>query len=364
MRVLAAVALACNLAAWGQTKPLQLARPVAPPAARARDVSIDDYRRHLSELIVLVNDCVRQRNLDACDPMRVGPDDRIPLSDTANAPRRLVRYGWLRVLLSAASEPDGPKAKPASNQDQPPVDPELVPLPPPGKLLDTARMRLAADLAATESKSSSATDHTAERKAMQQVLARKEFSDLNQPEAGPSLGEQLNSWLNHLFANADNWRARAQWIGQVLVWGFIAAVCIGLAWYLIQSERRRRIRLVPELHAPAPGAPSARGWQHWLDDAHTAAAAGRFREAVHFVYWAAISRLESRRLWPAERARTPREYLALLAPEDVRQTDLAALTGSFERIWYGGRAAAEPDYRYAEQLATALIGAKGEAGAR
>ncbi len=55
------------------------------------------------------------------------------------------------------------------------------------------------------------------------------------------------------------------------------------------------------------------------------------------------------------RARTPREYLALVAPEDPRKPGLATLTGSFERTWYGGRAAAEGDYRQAEQLATALI---------
>jgi hypothetical protein len=34
---------------------------------------------------------------------------------------------------------------------------------------------------------------------------------------------------------------------------------------------------------------------------------------------------------------------------------LATLTGSFERIWYGGRAAGEGDYRKAEALAEGLI---------
>ena len=110
----------------------------------------------------------------------------------------------------------------------------------------------------------------------------------------------------------------------------------------------------PEM-GPAAGAASARDWQLWLEDARQAAAAGLWREAIHFVYWAAISRLESRRLWPADRARTPREYLALVAPEDPRKPSLATLTGSFERTWYGGRAAAESDYRRAEQLAAALI---------
>jgi hypothetical protein len=80
-----------------------------------------------------------------------------------------------------------------------------------------------------------------------------------------------------------------------------------------------------------------------------------WREAIHLVYWAAIARLESRRLWPADRARTPREYLALIAPEDPRRAGLAALTGSFERTWYGGRAAIENDYRQAEAIAASLI---------
>src|ERR1035441_9342535 len=77
-------------------------------------------------------------------------------------------------------------------------------------------------------------------------------------------------------------------------------------------------RLVPESDGPAVGAASARDWQLWLADARRAAAAGQWREAIHFVYWAAISRLESKRLWPADRARTPREYLSLVAAEDPR----------------------------------------------
>jgi hypothetical protein len=123
----------------------------------------------------------------------------------------------------------------------------------------------------------------------------------------------------------------------------------------MQLERRWRIRLIPESDGPAAGAASARDWQLWLADARRAAAAGQWREAIHFAYWASISRLESRRLWPADRARTPREYLALVAADDPRKPLLATLTRSFERVWYGGRAAAESDYRKAEALADALI---------
>ena len=119
---------------------------------------------------------------------------------------------------------------------------------------------------------------------------------------------------------------------------------------------------MPDNTGPAAGAASARDWQLWLEDARRAAAAGLWREAIHFVYWASISRLESRRLWPADRARTPREYLALVAPEDPRKAGLAQLTGSFERTWYGGRAAGESDYQHAEELAKALISGGSNAG--
>jgi hypothetical protein len=129
-------------------------------------------------------------------------------------------------------------------------------------------------------------------------------------------------------------------------------------------ERRWRIRLTPDLDRPAPGAASARDWQLWLDDARNAATAGLWREAIHFLYWAAISRLESRRLWPADRARTPREYLALVAPEDARKPGLSQLTSTFERFWYGGRDAGEDDYKHAEDLASSLIAGGAPAGNR
>ncbi|HUX44591.1 MAG TPA: DUF4129 domain-containing protein, partial [Terracidiphilus sp.] len=106
-------------------------------------------------------------------------------------------------------------------------------------------------------------------------------------------------------------------------------------------------------------AASARDWQLWLKDAEAAAAAGRWREAIHCVYWAAISRLEQKRLWPADRARTPREYLALVGEEDARRAGLAQLTRSFEHTWYGGKAASKGDYEQAEALATGLMGAGG-----
>jgi hypothetical protein len=190
---------------------------------------------------------------------------------------------------------------------------------------------------------------------MKQVLAGRDFRNLDEFTPKDTILEKLGNWLNHLFASAAQFSAHAAWVGRVIVWGFILAVCLGLAWGLLQLERRWRMRPAPESGSFSTGAASAREWQLWLKDARQAADAGQWREAIHFLYWAAISRLESRRLWPADRARTPREYLALVAPEDPRRAGLATLTGNFERTWYGGRAAGERDFRNAEELASALI---------
>jgi hypothetical protein len=335
--------------------PISAPTPAQSPG-RWRDASPDDYRKHLGELVTLVDACAKARDLKNCDPLLVGQDDRVPLGTGANPERRLVRFGWLRVLFSKAEEPDQPAAQPdhatknASSsgdaQSPPPVTSDL---------LKEAKERLAADLAQTNLLAPVARAHGLERATMAEVLAGRDFRDLEQPSVRDSLIEKVNNWLNRLLESAARLRAGSAWIGRLLVWGFVLAVCVALVWALLQLERKWRVRLVPEDRSPAPGAPSARNWQLWIEDAQRAAASGLWREAIHLVYWAVIARLESRRMWPADRARTPREYLALIAPEDPRRASLAALTGSFERTWYGGRAAVENDYRRAEAIASSLI---------
>ena len=339
----------------GAVSPLPLTS-ATPPSGRWRDASLDDYRKHLGELTSLVQSCAKARDLKNCDPLLVGPDDRIPFGNDANAGRRLVRYGWLRVLFSKAEEPDE-AAAPSNPSIKNPSGPAAAqPLPPTtSRLLQQAEQRLTADLAQATAAPSAASAHSLERETMAQVLAGRDFRDLQQPTVRDSMLEKVGGWLNHLLESATRLRARSAWIGRLVVWGFILGVSVALVWALLQLERRWRIRLVPEGRVPAPNAPSARNWQLWLEDARRAAASGMWREAIHLVYWAAIARLESRRLWPADRARTPREYLALIAPEDPRRAGLAALTGSFERTWYGGRSAAESDFRRAEAIAASLI---------
>lgn len=339
--------------------------PSAPSTARAHDVSMDDYRQHLAALSSLVDACAKERNIKNCDPALVGPDDRVPIANSSRTDQRLVRYGWLRLLFAKAQDPDLPEVKATAKkssdagakttiQDQPPTS----------QLLRDAKLRLEADLAQTNAQVAPVASHTQERAMLQQVLSEREFRGLQQTSVRESVLEKLGNWLNRLFESAANLKARSAWIGRALVWGFILGVCVALVYSLLRLERRWRVQLSQENTQPAPGAASARDWQLWLEDARKAAASGLWREAIHFVYWAAISRLESRRLWPADRARTPREYLALVAHEDPRKPGLSQLTSTFERFWYGGRPAAESDYKNAEILASSLISGGAPSGPR
>jgi hypothetical protein len=352
----------CAIAAFPALGHSQVADPATQTASTGRDASIAEYRQHLQTLTTIVNACAKARDTKTCDPALVGPDDRVPLGEGAQAERRLIRYDWLRALLAMAQEKDQAAKPDAVAQAVPAFASARPPKRTTTELLQDAETRLAHDLAQVDRQAAPVAAHSQERDAMAKVLAGREFRNLEEPSARDTILEKIGNGINRFFERVARFSGRSPWIGLLVKWGFLGAVCVGLVWGLIQLERRWRIRLVPSQEGPAPGAASARDWQLWLEDARRAAAAGRLREAVHFVYWASISRLESRRLWPADRARTPREYLALVALEDPRKAGLATLTGSFERIWYGGRAAAEGDYRAAEQLASALIDIRGAVG--
>ena len=311
---------------------IAFAQKIPPPTSQvpvqADDVSIDSYQQHLVRLEAALDDCAKGRDGKACDPALIGHDDRVSISVGSMAQRRVVRYGWLRVLFQKAATKDESGGKRKSDSKAA-TDGETGPST--AELLKNAKTRLEQDLAHSRAPITAPADHATERAVMREVLAGKEFRNLQEQTVQDSVLEKFARWLNHIFASVGFLKARSAWIGRVLVWGFILGVCVALVYSLIRLERRWRVRLTPDDdQMPAPGAASARDWQLWLEDA--------------------------RRLWPADRARTPREYLALVADEDPRKSGLSQLTRTFERFWYGGRAAAEDDYTAAERLATGLIG--------
>jgi hypothetical protein len=373
---LAHLASVVVLAALVVAPPAHAAAPAAQAETNAREAMLAEYRRHLVELNGVVAACAKARDTKSCDAALAGQDDRVPLSNAPNAERRLVRYEWLRVLLTQAQKKDEVQvagkdktpAKPTVQAQTKPVigpapskpeEPALPPKPVTSELLQAAEARLTQDIAQADALAGTSpaapADHAQERAVMKQVLSGRDFRNLEPHTKKDSLLEKLGEWLNRLFSRIGNVHAASAWVGRALTWGFVLIVCVLLAWRLVVLERRWRTEMVPESMVPALGAASARDWQLWLADARHASAAGQWREAIHFVYWAAISRLESKRLWPADRARTPREYLALVSADDPRKSRLAKLTGSFERVWYGGHAAGESDYQQAAQQAEGLI---------
>ena len=118
---------------------------------------------------------------------------------------------------------------------------------------------------------------------------------------------------------------------------------------LVSLHCRRRIRRLGDFplglakasaRSRPPGdpfAPSARNWRNWLAEARAAAARGELREAVMLLIGPASLQLESSGAWRPDRARTPREYLRLIAPANPAHPLLAGITREFEVIWYGNR---------------------------
>jgi hypothetical protein len=381
-----------------------------PPATQTNSASssLDAYAAHLESLMPLVSGCASARDAVACNPAQVGQDDEIVL---ANGEHRVIRFGWLRALFekgqkadvvqpaetkpgteknnpankdnpdkTAASKTDTSKSdvkksdsdnsdadKDEEDEDKPPAPGELLKetlkprQPLTTELLKNASQRLSSDLAQARALSALAVDpHTREHEVLKQILSESAYRNINTDTAQNRGREKLLEWINQAFEKMNALGASIPWLGQALLIGLIVLLGALLIWALIQSERRMRLRLTPEGgFGPGLGAASARDWQLWLADAEAAAAVGEWREAIHFLYWASISRLESMRLWPADRARTPREYLALLNSQDPRRPGLQRLTRSFERTWYGGRMAEEAEFKAAAEIAKELIAAGG-----
>jgi hypothetical protein len=322
--------------------------PIARAGATDTNASLANYRKHLENLQTVVAACRQQRTGDACDPGKVGSDDKVQWATGGAAEPRQIRYDWLRDLLSRAGKKEEPQKASA-------VPVQVIETKPPtiDALLEQARRRIDDDWKQAGAPAPAIAGHATERKSLTAILARKEYQGVSETSAKERFQEWLENVLANLFGHLIRFGYRSPWIAFTLRALLLASLCIGLIWALVRIERRARIRLSPDPR-PAANAPSAREWQLWLQDANKMAEQGLWREAIHFLYWASISRLESKRLWPVDRTRTPREYLRLLTPADPRKTNLAALTRSFERTWYGGRGACSSDFQAASKLAAEL----------
>lgn len=183
------------------------------------------------------------------------------------------------------------------------------------------------------------------RNKLDLILARREFRRVHGPAPWEELLNRVLAWIIRMLDKLSGVSAPDQ-AGQLLVWIMIAAALSLSAVWLKRSLGRSIAEIRREI-IPFE-APSAKSWKKWLAEADSCAQAGRWREAIHLAYWAAISRLEEAGFWVPDKARTPREYLRLLsAQQSVNQPFLAELTQQFELIWYGHRLADAQDFQQA-----------------
>jgi hypothetical protein len=344
-------------------------------------ISLAEYQTRLQKLDQLVANCQQSMAPSTCPSSQVGPDVTVALPTG----QRQIRFGWLRQLLDEAAHPEPtndeqakpqpssnppsipttpPKPAPEKQQEPDPQLPIILPsdavlnATPPNifKYLDHARARLHRDqqLASELATQPAVTPATPQHQALARILAAKEYKTAT---TGRSLKdrllEKLANWIDAAIGALIQAGSKSKWIGLAAEISFIVLLCIALLWFFIRLERQGRAS--PLMIRPDSGTgASPRDCQLWLEDARAAAAQGLWRDAIHYLYWASIARLESSGLWPSDSAHTPREYLTLLPAHSPQRSDLLALTRSFERTWYAGRPAAESDFREAEQFAARL----------
>jgi hypothetical protein len=316
-----------------------LAFTCAPPctlgqaaAGPLQQISLNQYTQRLDRLRAVAEACAQNRAPGTCDPSLVGPDVVVSIPSG----NRTVSFSWLRDTLRLATSAEASKNK--QNAEK-----EAL-----GALSD-ARSRLAEMTQEPASPPASVFVPGNVSNIRRKLDGILESGDYPQAEAPSLLGRIWRDFLRWLLnsivsAMPSGSSPSAIYFLELTV---IAIPCGLLIWWFIRRLQVQRLGLSGD-NAPHPSAPSAQGWHEWLEQGQSLGREGRWREAIHHVYWAAISCLESRRLWPADRTRTPREYLGLLSGNPETRADLSSdlnsLTRSFEHTWYGGLQASEKDF--------------------
>jgi hypothetical protein len=346
--------LAVTASLYAQQPALEISQPATPLSGKL--LTPAEYASRLDAWQQLVAGCRAAMTASHCLSSQIDPDFQLQLPSG----NRQIRLVWLRALLDEAAHPPKSEtktpAKPSNLLGQENDTLQLDQLPSIQERLDAAQKRLVEErsqLLSPEEHLSPASPAEAHRAALKLILDGKDYHAIQTSRSlRERFLEKLQEWILRFFKAISDAGRGNRWIGIGAEVVFIVLLCLALVWFLIRLERQGRY--VNASFAPGFGAASARDWQLWLEDARQAAAHGAWRDAVHYLYWSSISRLESSGLWPADRARTPREYLSLLAPGNIQRPALLALTRTFERTWYAGRPATEADYLQAEQQAEQL----------
>ena len=181
---------------------------------------------------------------------------------------------------------------------------------------------------------------------LEEILRRKEFRSARGPSDMEILTARISRWLVENLARLLSKLPLGARTGNIVVWSVMVlaflALCAMASKWIIGWQPAEAAKPV------APSAPSDA--RQWVQEALAAAQRGDYRAALHCAYWAVIARLEDLGRLSRDRARTPRESLRLLESQPGDHGVLHALTGIFERVWYGYRAASEADWAGAKEM--------------
>lgn len=195
-------------------------------------------------------------------------------------------------------------------------------------------------------------DDASMRASLERILSAHEFAGVSGPSWWARLKARILRWLEQLVLHALGSSA-VPIVTNALIY-VLAVLAVVVIFVSIQRQLRRRASLDPKFQPPA-AVPSDRPWPIWMQDAHTASADGRWRDAIHFAYWGGISFLESQQAWQPDASRTPREYTRAFAETGARADALKQFTTLLERVWYAGESADADGY----SAALAHLGALG-----
>ncbi len=190
-------------------------------------------------------------------------------------------------------------------------------------------------------------------RALAEVFARPEFSPREPSLLARSLSRALQ-WIADLLPRPTLSEGNAR-----LVWWIVIAIILvataalalrlarGLARWWRARERSKVVGVAGGLVAVKPAA-------DWEAAADTAAAEGRWREAVLALYQALLLRLDTAGALRYDPAKTPGDYRREVRRDQRARGALNAFLGPFEPIAFGARPA---DAAAFERLRTTAAGA-------
>jgi len=177
-----------------------------------------------------------------------------------------------------------------------------------------------------------APSHVDARGALTTILQRDEFQQSAVGRWREQLQQRAGQWLEDLWSRLGGGSGAGRRVAIVLAWLAALGALVGLGFVMARAIADRPRDAVLNLSSRSPARPRARELAlRALREARN----GNGREAVRLAYTAAVTRLDEQGAWRLDDARTPREYLRLLRPNDVHRPLFIDLTRRFERIWYG-----------------------------